>query len=273
MSPDEIIVLVISSLISLFAFFGHLFTSRHNIMVRRSVSEGLVRLSILLSLGWIIYVLYTYADPSVVGIYRLFYIILGLAVIHTFGIGGAGRTGMRHSVDVLERDNRAAGLLIASFVLATGMIYGGSLWGEADPDGEGEGGWWIPMGFFLAGWISLLIATRLYRIRETGGVVRRMRQVRNPQEVLGFSLYILSSGWILMDSVAGDFFGWRSGMITVGAIAGMLIVHELVGLTFNRDELAKPKAMTGIEVIVYIGTSVAFTMANKYFLPKWGIDL
>lgn len=272
MSSDEIVVLVISSLICLFAFFGHLFTSRHKIMVRRSTSEGLVRLSIFLSLGWVVYVLYTYADPSVVGIYRFFYVILGLAVIQMFGLGGAARTGMRHSVDVLERDNRAAGLLIASFVLATGMIFGGSLWGEADPDGEGEGGWWIPMGFFLAGWISLLIATRLYRIRETGGVVRRMRQVRNPQEVLGFSLYILSSGWILMDSVAGDFFGWRSGMITVGAIAGMLIVHELVGLTFNRDESAKPKAMTGIEVILYIGTSVAFTMANKYFLPKWGID-
>ena len=273
MSPDEIFVLVIASLICIVMFFGHLFTNRHAILVRRSTSEGMIRLSIAISLGWIVYVLYTYADPSVVGIYRLFYVILGLAVIQLFGLGGAGRTGMRHGPDVLERDNPAAGLLIASFVLATGMIFGGSLWGDADPSGDGEGGWWIPMGFFLAGWISLLIATRLYRIRETGGVVRRIRQVRDPLQVLGFALYILSSGWILMDSVAGDFFGWRSGLITVGAIAGMLIVHEIVGLTFNRDESAKPKAMTGIEVIVYIGTSVAFTMANKYFLPKWGIDL
>ncbi|HMO51123.1 MAG TPA: hypothetical protein PKE26_07750 [Kiritimatiellia bacterium] len=273
MSGDEVFVLVIASVISFFIVIGYFWSSKNRLYVRRSTGEGLVRLAVLGSMAWVVYVLYHYADPSVVGVYRLFYILLGFAVIHLFGLGGAGRTGMRYKVDVHERDNPAAGLLVAAFVLATGMIYGCSLWGEADPDGEGEGGWWIPMGFFLAGWIALLMATRLYRVRETGGVVRRMRQIRQPGQTVGFALYILSSGWILADSVAGDFYGWLQGLAAVGAIGGMLIGHELVGLTFKRDLNAKPKAMTGMEVLIYLGMTVGFAMVNRILLPKWGIPL
>lgn len=270
MSSDEIAVLVIASLISVFCIAGHLFTSRHRVMSRRASAEGIVRLGLLAAMAWITYVLFTYADPSVVGIYRLFYLVLGFAVLHLFGFGGAGRTGMRYSVDVLERNNPAAGLLAASFILATGLIFGGSLWGEADPDGEGEGGWWIPMGFFIAGWISLCIATWLYRLRETGGTVRRIRQVRDPREALGFSLYLLSTGWILMESVAGDFHGWRSGLLTTGAIAAMLVVHEIAGLVFNRNANARPKAMSLVEALLYIATTLGFSYVNQHLLPAWG---
>lgn len=270
MSPDEIAVLVISSLISVVCLIGHLTTARHPILTRRASAEGTVRLGLLAAMAWIYYVLITYADPSVVGIYRLFYLVMGFAVLHLFGFGGAGRTGMRYAVDVLERNNLAAGLLAASFILATGLIFGGSLWGEADPDGEGEGGWWIPMGFFLAGWISLCIATWLYRLRETGGTVRRMRQVRDPRETLGFALYLLSTGWILMESVSGDFHGWRSGLLPVGAIAAMLIVHELAGLALNRNANARPKAMSLVEAVFYIATTIGFSYVNTHLLPTWG---
>lgn len=273
MSPGEMTLLVIASIITALSVFGHAFTSHSAITVRRSAGEGLIRLALLAAMAWIAYVLYHHADPSVVGIYRLFYLVLGFAVIHTFGLGGARFTGMRHGVDVQERDNRAAGLLIAAYVLATGMIFGGSLWGEADPDGEGEGGWWIPMGFFVSGWIALSIACRLYRSRETGGLVRRMRQTRDPRATLGFALYLLSTGWILTESVAGDFHGWKSGLTAVGSIAAMLIGHEAFGLLFNRDLQAKPKAMTFLEAVLYLGTSVAFTYVNQHLLPKWGLPI
>jgi len=273
MSGDEIFVFIIAGLITFFGFLNQIFTSKHRLFLRHAYADGLVRISILLSMLWVVYVLYNYADPSVVGIYRLFYIVLGFAVLFVFGKGGAGRTGVRHGVDVMERNNPAAGLLIAAFVFATGMIYGGSLWGEADPDGEGEGGWWIPMGFFLSGWISLCIATWLFRKRETNGITRRMRQTRNPREALGFALYILSSGWILTEAVSGDFYGWRHGLTAVGAIAGMLITHELVSMIFSRNEMAKPRAMTGWEVLTYIGWGVGFTVVNRYLLPSWGFPL
>ena len=273
MSPDEILVMAVASIICVAAVFNHLFTSRHRIMIRRSTSEGMVRLAFVLSLLWLVYVLYNHADPAVVGIYRLFYVVLGLAVVQTFGLGGSRSTGMRRGVDVLERDNPAAGLLIASFVLATGLIFGGSVWGEADPYGEGEGGWWIPMGFFLAGWLGLFVASWLYRVRETGGEVRRMRQTRDPRETLGFSLYLLSSGWILTESVSGDFYGWKQGLAPLAAIVGMLVVHDLIGLVGNRDQGVRPVAMTWIEVAVYIAISIAFSIVDRVLLPKWGILL
>ncbi|HMP89839.1 MAG TPA: hypothetical protein PJ991_06545 [Kiritimatiellia bacterium] len=272
-SEDEWVVFIISGIIVFFGFLGQLLTGKPRLYLRNTSASGLVRLSVLLSMGWVVYVLYNHADPSVVGAYRMFYILLGLAVIFIFGLGGAGRTGMRNGVDVMERNNPAAGVLIAAFVLATGMIYGGSLWGEADPDGDGEGGWWIPMGFFISGWISLCIATVLFRRRETSSITRRIRQMRNPREALGFALYLLSSGWILCEAVAGDFYGWKQGLTTVGAIGGMLVTHEVIGMIFSRNEAVKPRAMTGIEVISYIAWGVGFSVVNRYVLPSWGIQL
>lgn len=273
MSGDEIMVLVAAGFGAVVLVFRLIFSNKDPLYLRNYAAEGYVRLSILFSICWIIYVLYRHADPSVVGIYRLFYIVLGLGVLQYFGIFGSRVTGMRRNIDVLERNNEAAGMIVGAFTLATGMIVGCSNWGEADPSGDGEGGWWIPMGFFLAAWICLHIAARLYRKRETGGVIRRMRQIRDPQQALGFSLYLLSSGWILAESVAGDFYGWKQGLTAVGAIGGMLIVHEAAALLLNRDAHAKPKSMTAIEVVFYIATSAGYTWANHYFLPKWGITL
>jgi len=271
MTGDEVMMLMVFGTIGLALITRLIFSNKHPLYLRGAAAEGYVRVSIFLSIGWILFVLYNHADPSVVGFYRFFYLAIGLGVLQLFGVAGSRVTGLRRNIDVLERNNEAAGMVIAAFILATGMIYGCSNWGEADPSGEGEGGWWIVMGFFIAAWLCLLVATRLYRIRETGGVTRRMRQIREPQQLLGFALYLLSSGWILSESVAGDFYGWKQGLLGVGAIGGMLLVHEIVGLIFNRDLQAKPKTMTALEIIFYIASSAAYTWANHYFLPKWGI--
>lgn len=271
MDGDEVFILVVAGAVAFFWLLGEVFTPLHRIFFRSAAGAGAVRGAFVVSLVWVAYVLLRHADPSVVGVYRTFYLVLGLAVAAVFGLGGSGRTGVRYRVDVLQRRNLAAGLLIASFVLATGMIFGGSLWGEADPDGEGEGGWWIPLGFFLAGWVSLLMATWLYRIRDTGGVRRRMRQIRNPMEVMGFCLYILSCGWVLTESVAGDFYGWRHGLAAVGAIAAMLITREVLGLVFARRGSPGPGAMRGVEVVFYLLWSVGFSLLSRYALPQWGV--
>jgi len=273
MSEDEIFILVVAAAVAGVWLCLETFTAKHRLFFRRATGAGLVRLAFLLSMAWTAYVLANHADPSVVGVYRLFYMVLGAAVVAVFGLGASGRTGVRFTVDVLERRNPAAGLLVAAFVLATGLVFGGSVWGEADPDGEGEGGWWIPLGFFLAGWISLVISTALYRRRDTGGQVRRMRQLRNPGEVLAFVLYILSCGWILTEAVSGDFYGWRHGLTAVAAIAAMLMTREIVGLVFARGTPVRPQAMRGVEVGFYIAWSAGFTVLSRYVLPHWGVQL
>jgi hypothetical protein len=69
--------------------------------------------------------------------------------------------------------------VIAAFTLATGLIFGGSLWGEADPVGDGEGGWWIPASFFALGWTTLVIAFGLFLRREGGRLAHRLQRERS----------------------------------------------------------------------------------------------
>lgn len=271
MDGDEIFILIASGLTVLLWLVGEFITPLNRLFFRRAAAAGAVRLAFALSMVWVVYVLLNHADPSVVGVYRTLYFVMGLAVLAVFGLGAASSTGVRYRVDVLQRRNPAAGLLIFSFILATGMIFGGSLWGEADPGGDDEGGWWIPLGFFLAGWVSLLISTWLYRRRDTAGVRRRMRQIRNPWEVAAFSLYLLSCAWILTEAVAGDFYGWWHGLAAVGTIAAMLITRELVGLYFSKGTTARPQAMRGAEVVLYLLWSVGFSLLTRFVLPEWGL--
>ena len=111
-------------------------------------------LGVLLAMVWIAFVIWRHADPSVTGVYVWFYLVMGYAAVKLLGQTTPAAFGARVRVDVGERRNLAAALLVAAFTLATGMIFGGSLWGEADPTGEGEGGWWIPVTFFLLGWAT-----------------------------------------------------------------------------------------------------------------------
>jgi hypothetical protein len=84
----------------------------------------------------------------VTGTYVVFNLVLGYAATKLFGQAGARLFGLRMRVDVLERRNVAAALVIAASTLATGLIFGGNLWGDADPVGDDEGGWWIVGAFF-----------------------------------------------------------------------------------------------------------------------------
>lgn len=268
MDPFESILMVFSGIVLFLWTLAQISTNKHPLYFRNATAAGIVRLATLLAILPLLYVLLNLADPSVVGIYRWFYALLGAAIIILFGLGGAGRTGMRNQVDVLERSNPAAALLVGAFVIATGLIFAGANIGEADPVGDDEGGWWIPLGFFLAGWISLLLATLLYRRRDTRGNLRILRQIRDPRQTLPFALYLLSTAWILADAVAGDFYGWVHGLSAVGAIAGMLLSHELLGLYFTRGQPVKPRAMRWSEILFYIAWPVAYTYATQYF-PQW----
>lgn len=265
-------VFVVCCILALSGLSRHFGVWMPPLYFRDAAGDGLVRLTLALVSGWIVYVLYHFADPSVVGFYRLFYVVMGLAVVMNFGVGGTRICGVRYRVDVIEHDNLHAALLVCAVTAATGLIFSGSIWGEADPTGDGEGGWWIPVGFFLAGWFSLLIALRLYVWRDTRGVVRRMRRRRVAGDAQPLVLYTLSTGWVLMRAVSGDFYGWSEGLLGVGTVAGMLITHEVIGLWVGRGEDAISTSATPgqrrVEAISYVLWTAGYAAAQRW-LPAW----
>jgi hypothetical protein len=199
----------------------------HRLYLRDNPGPGILRLGVILAMGWIAFVLWRYADASVTGIYVLFYLVLGYAVVKVFGQRAASLYGARIRVDVVERRNVPAAVLAASFTVATGLIFGGSLWGEADPVGDDEGGWWIPMAFFLLGWGSLVLAFGLFLRREVGRLAHRIQRERNMEDVRAASFFLLAAAVALTDAVSGDFRGWWHGLLTTGVLAGLVVAHEL----------------------------------------------
>lgn len=254
MSGDEIVVLLVSCAMA-GAGMTRTTTSRLPGLVRReNPGIGLMRLAVLAALGWIWLVLIRYADPSVTGIYRGFYMVMGVAAVTMFGQAGCRLFGVDARVDVGERRNWPAAVFVAAFTLGTGLVFGGSLWGDADPQGGGEGGWWIPVGFFLLGWGVMASGLALYCWREPGKFRRQLLQERDAGVAWGAASYTLSTAILMTNAVSGDFFGWGSGLKDVGLAAGMLYAHEFLGPARDeRQPEEKPKRW--IEALVYLGTA------------------
>jgi hypothetical protein len=166
---------------------------------------------------------------------------------------------------VFERGNRPLALFTAAFALATGIIFGGSLWGEADPLSDDEGGWWIPVGFFLMGWIILIIASALYAWR--GGRFRmQIRREHDMAAATTGAVFVLSSGAIILQGVAGDFWGWTEGFLSMGTIALMLVGHELLAGRAERDaETGRPvsHAREFLEQALFVGLAIVCWLLNR----------
>ncbi len=199
----------------------------HPLYLRGNPGPGILRLGVLLAMAWIGFVLWWFADPSVTGIYVVFYLVMGYAVVKLFGQLIPSVLGARIRVDVVERRNVPAAILLGGFTVATGLIFGGSLWGEADPVGDGEGGWWIPLTFFLLGWSVLLGAFALFLQREPGRLAHRIQRERNVEDARAAAAFLLAAGVALTDAVSGDFWGWEHGLLTFGVLAGLVLAHEL----------------------------------------------
>jgi hypothetical protein len=233
---SEIFALVICAILAVVGMGATRTGALHHLYFRNNPAPGVVRLGVLLAMAWIAYVLWRHADPSVTGIYILFYVVMGFAAVKLFGQTAAQAYGARTRVDAAERRNVPAALFIATFTLATGLIFGGSLWGEADPVGDEEGGWWIPVSFFLLGWGSLLAVLALFLARERGRFRRRLRTDRSLPDARAAAMFLLASAWVLTDAVSGDFWGWSHALLTFGLLAGMLVVREVFALWSGRLE-------------------------------------
>ena len=227
LDESEILILMVSAFVAVAAAASTRTGVFHRLYLRGNPAPGIVRLGVIVAMAWIAFVLWRYADPSVTGIYVVFYLIMGYAVVKVFGQFAASWLGARIRVDAVERRNVPAALVIAAFTVATGLIFGGSLWGEADPVGDGEGGWWIPLSFFLLGWTTLLIALGLFLRREPGSLAHRLQRERSLEDARATAFFLLAAGVALTEAVSGDFWGWQHGLLTFGVLAALVIAREL----------------------------------------------
>jgi hypothetical protein len=234
MSDDESFVFIISGLVAL-AGLGVTSTGPlHPLHFRNNAAIGLVRIAVWLAMAWIGFVLWRYADPSVTGVYVWFYLVMGLAVVKMFGQKGCSILGLRFRVDVCERKNLSSALFVAAFILGTGLIFGGSLWGQADPDGDGEGGWWIPVPFFLLGWAGLVVTMLIFLWREPGMIREQLLQNRNWDDAKAAAACLVGVALIMTETVAGDFHGWRHGLFSFAVVGVMLAFHEAAMFVGDR---------------------------------------
>lgn len=273
MSEDEVFVFIASVVLAALGMGLNSTARLHRLFFRGNPAPGIVRLGVLAAMAWIAYVLGFRADPSVTGIYVAFYFVMGYAVVKGFGQLGAAALGFRTRVDAGERRNASAAAVIAAFTLATGLIFGGSLWGEADPTGDDEGGWWIPLTFFLLGWLALLGAFMLYQRRE-GWLSRLLRRERRFRDARAAAAFLLVSAASLTDAVAGDFWGWRHGIFSFGLLAVLLLVHESFAAWKTADTPApetRPSDPRRVaESVAYIALGVLAWTASRYVDATWG---
>ena len=232
----------------------------HPLVFRDNPWIGVVRWAFIGSVAWLCFVLAFFADPSIQGVYVLFDLVLGITVIQTFGHLGALFFGTSFRRDVVQRKNPAAAIFLSCFLFATGLLFGGSVWGEADPDGDDEGGWWIPLGFFLAGWGGLLALLGLFWFRESAGSTSTLIGDRDRWAARAAGVYTLSAAWVLTDAVAGDFHGWVHGLSAVLAVVVMLITHEIFRFAARR----LGGGLRILEIVVYIAAALIIPTIGRW---------
>jgi hypothetical protein len=229
---------------------------------RNNPGIGLMRLVVVAAVAWTAFVIQFHGDPSIKGVYVAFYLVMAYAATKLFGQLGAGLYGgLRLRSDAYERKNVAVTLFVAGFTLSTGIVFGGSLWGEADALSDAEGGWWIPVGFFLMGWVTLAISTAIYLWREPGRLRVQLCRERDTAMAWSAAFYTVSTSTLILRGVSGDFWGWRHGIFGMGAIGLMLVGHEVI--MFIGGKMPQATVLRIFERCMYIGLAAAVWMINR----------
>ena len=213
-------------------------SSLHPLYLRDNPGPGLIRLAFWLAMAWCVFTIFMFGSVKIVHIWYGFYLIIGFGVIHVFGLKGAELFGVRLRIDVYERKNFSAAMFIAAFMLATGLIYGGSMWGESEAESLEYGGifevlpsyddgWWIIILFFLMGWTILFLTMKLWFFREKGVSGSGIRRDRAAADGRAAALYCLACAIPITDAVSGDYYGLGDSIIGFSAIALPVLAHEV----------------------------------------------
>lgn len=274
MGEDELLIFIGAIVCTLIFTRRVLGLSIHRLFRRDNPAAGLPPLALAASVAWIGYVLRYHSDPSVTGFYVYFYLLIGVAIVITLGFQMPQAYGLRIHIDVHQRRNLAASVVISGFALATGILFGGSVWGEADAVGDDEGGWWIPIGFFLAGWLVLLVAAGFYIRGEPKSLRISLVQDRDLGAARAAATYLLGISTVIAEGVAGDFWGWTEGLLGLGIIAGMILTHQLcirkmpVLMTTVESQTQGKVDLRQFEAIAYASLTITFWLIRRT-LDSW----
>ncbi len=235
----------------------------HPLYLRDNAGPGVIRVAIWVSMIWIAFTLMAFGAARITLPWLIYYWIIGLGCTYVFGILGAKFLGFRLRVDAYERNNGAAALFIGAFILSTGLIYGGSVWGESTPESfeqpaaifellpsYEEGGWIIGL-FFLLGWSILYFVMELWFARESNRGVAAIRRDRSVQDGKAAALYCLGCAIPLTSAVAGDYHGLYDSLISFSAIALPVLAGEVLRPATATEE-RDPQ-----EPYIYLGVGIA----------------
>jgi hypothetical protein len=274
-SDDEFMILLFSLAAAVAGAFTLAVSRLHGFHTHGNAGIGLHRVAVLLTLLWAAWVIRYHGDPSITGVYVFFYLVMAYAVVKVFGqLLGPKALGFDVRREAFVGRNVPVALFTAALAVATGLLIGGSLWGEADPLSDAEGGWWIPFGFFLIGWFLLIAVTWLYVRRHEGRFRVQLRREHDLRAAATGAVFVLASTTLILQGVAGDFWGWREGLLSMGTIAAMLIGHEFIARHGEKSEgtLEGPASAARINLLeqaLYIALAVAGWYASRWIAAQY----
>ncbi len=261
--PEEAFVFGIMATGAFMGWFHTRWDSLHKLYLRDNPSPGIMRVAVFLSMGWITLTLLLFGSVRIQGIWYFYYWIIGLGCLYVFGVLGAQIIGLRLRVDAYERNNNAAGVFIGAFVLSTGLIYGGSVWGESNPESfqqpapffellpSYEDGGWIIGLFFLLGWTILYFCMELWFARESSRGIKAIRRDRSLEDGKAAALYCLGCAIPLTTAVSGDYHGLYDSLLSFSAIALPVLAGEVLRPA-TSTEARDPQ-----EPYIYLGIGIA----------------
>lgn len=241
-------IVFVAMAVACFLGYRHVSTSKlHPMFLRGNPGIGLIRVAIWASILWCVFTLEYFGSERIVGIWYAYYLVIAAGAIMSFGLLGARSFGLRLRVDVYERKNFAAAIFIAAFVVATGMIIGGSMWGESEPEAL-EYGWvfeflpsyeeagWIIWLFFLMGWGILFATMKLWFYREKDISGERIRRGRSVEDARAAALYCLGCAIPITDAVSGDYHGLGDSLLGFSLIALPVLAHEVLRPSSQQND-------------------------------------
>ncbi len=126
--------------------------------------------------------------------------------------------------EVVEDQNLGTGFVEAGVHIANGLILLAIQ--------QGSGPWWVGVAFWALAQAALLIVGLLYE-RATPHSIHDELERDNAAVGLAFAGVLVGMGNIISLAMAGDFTGWRDGLITFGADVafGLVILMIIKRLT------------------------------------------